>query len=215
MSGKIFFVLNLLITNLKYALTDSTLSMFKIFQVTDEDLLQLVKNGNHHALETLYMRYFNLLCDFAHKYVRSNLTAEEVVSDVFLYIWLKRDQIKIQKNLKVYLFTAVKNRSFNYLQNNNKNFEDIDFVEKRKPLSSESADGLLLQKELEDEIEKIISQLPPKRQLIFRMSRIDGLKYKEIAEVLSISVRTVQNHMVEAVKFIANHYSKLKSHKFF
>ncbi|MEW6196106.1 MAG: RNA polymerase sigma-70 factor [Bacteroidota bacterium] len=189
--------------------------MAEVFQISDEELLKLVKKGEHHALETLYRRYFHMLCSFAHKYVRSNLISEEVVSDVFLYIWLKREEMKIPNNLRAYLFTAVKNRSMNYLQSDNRHFEDIYFVEKNRSLSADSADSHILQQELEDEIEKIISQLPPKRQLIFRMNRIDGLKYKEIAQVLSITVRTVQNHMVEAVRFIANHYSRIKSQKYF
>lgn len=189
--------------------------MAEIFQISDEELLGLVKKGDHHALETLYRRYFNMLCNFANKYVRNNLASEEVVSDVFLYLWLKREEMKIPNNLRAYLFTSVKNRSFNYLQSNNKYFEDIYFVEKKWLVSNESADSQIIQQEVDDEIEKIISHLPPKRQQIFRMNRIDGLKYKEIAQVLSISVNTVQNHMVEAMRFIANHYARIKSQKYF
>lgn len=187
--------------------------MLELFQKSDEDLLSLIKQDNHKALEALYRRYFKKLCDFAHKYVRNQITSEEVVSDVFLYIWLKREQIKITSSLRSYLYTSIKNRSFNYLRNNNKYFEDIDFVEKQQVLSVDPADRVIFYEELEDEIEKIISQLPPKRQTIFRMSRIDGLKYQEIADILSLSKRTVQNHMVEAVRFLAKHYSKVKMYK--
>ena len=189
--------------------------MANLNQMKDEELIDLVKLNNQKALEVLYEKYFYKLCDFSNKYLRDIMACEDVVSDVFLSIWLNSRKINIQTTLRSYLYTSVKNRSLTYIRDNTNNIENnIEYIKQNVSLSYTTVDDKLLYRELENEIDKIISQLPPKRQLIFRMSRLDGLKYKEIAEILSISVRTVQNHMVEAVRFIANHYSKLNSYKF-
>ena len=188
--------------------------MTSLNQMKDEELIDLVKLNNQKALEVLYEKYFYKLCDFANKYLKDVMACEDVVSDVFLSFWLNSRKIKIQTTLRSYLYASVKNRSLTYIRNNTKNIENIEYIKQNISLSHTTVDNKLLYRELENEIDKVISQLPPKRQLIFRMNRLDGLKYKEIAEILSISVRTVQNHMVEAVRFIANHYSKLNSYKF-
>ena len=88
--------------------------------------------------------------------------------------------------------------------------EDIEIVELEKSFPEYEADYIVNYSELKEEIDSLIRQLPKKREMIFRMNRIDGLSYKEIAEVLSISVNTVQNQMVSAVKFLTDQYPRLK-----
>jgi RNA polymerase sigma-70 factor (ECF subfamily) len=171
--------------------------------ICDEDLLHRIKRDDPKALRILFERYFSALCSFSSRFVKTVDLAEEAVSDVFLNIWLKREKIEIKTNLKTYLYVAVRNQSLNYLKKNKKYFEDLEIVDREGKISDLNADRFIHYEELKEDIDSLLHQLPTKRQIIFRMNRLDGLSYKEIAEILSISVNTVQNQMVEAVKFLS------------
>lgn len=176
--------------------------------ISDEELFQHIKRDDPKALKILFERYFCSLCHFACTFVKNTNLAEEVVSDVFLNIWLKKGTLEIQINLKSYLYTAVRNQSINYLKRKRFHLEDIETVVKENKISDLHADQLITSEELKNDIYTLLRQLPEKRQIIFKMNRIDGLSYKEIAEILSISINTVQNQMVEAVKFLSKQYPR-------
>jgi RNA polymerase sigma-70 factor (ECF subfamily) len=176
--------------------------------ICDEELLQHIKRGDSKALRVLFERYFVALCCFASQFLKAVDLSEEAVSDVFLNVWLKRDTIEIKTNIKTYLYVAVRNQSLNYLKKNNKYMKDIEIADREEMISDLNADGLIQYEEFKECIDSLIRQLPEKRQMIFRMNRLDGLSYKEIAEILSISVNTVQNQMVAAVKFLSNRYPR-------
>lgn len=184
--------------------------MKNIANRSDIDLLVGIKENNSISLEALFNRYYFGLCKFSYQILKNIDLAEEAVADVFLNIWLKRGSIEIKSSLKAYLFMAVKNQSLNYLKKDKQDLEEIEVIDKEGNISNLSADDFLLYKELTEEIEKIIQELPGKRQQIFRMSRIDGLSYQEIADILSISVHTVQNQMVKAVKYLSEQYPRIK-----
>lgn len=176
----------------------------------DEDLLSQIKHNDSGALKVLFEKYFAALCYFSNKFVRNTDLAEEAVSDIFLNIWLKRGKIEITTSLRAYLYTAVRNQSQNYLKKNKIHFEEIEMAEMEGKISESDADRLVNFEDLKNEIDIILKQLPKKREIVFRMNRIEGMSYKEIAEILSISVSTVQNQMVKAVKFISGQYPHLK-----
>ena len=159
--------------------------------ICDEELLHRIKRDDPHALRMLFERHFSALCHFSFKFVKTSNLAEEAVSDVFLNIWLNRKKIEIKANLKVYLFTAVRNQSINYLKQQKMSFEDIGIAEKENKISDLHADRLVVYKELQDDIDALIQKMPNKRQIIFRLNRIDGLSYKEIAEILGITETNV------------------------
>jgi len=175
---------------------------------SDEDLFQCIKREDAKALKILFERYYSPLCHFAFKFVQEVHLAEEVVSDVFLALWLKKQTIEIRLNLRAYLYTAVRNQSLNYVKKNKILFEDIETVLHENNTSDLNADRIVLDEEMKGDVDAILQRLPEKRQLIFRMNRIDGFSYKEIAEILSISIHTVQNQMVAAVKFLTDQYRR-------
>jgi RNA polymerase sigma-70 factor, ECF subfamily len=179
-------------------------------QSSDEDLFQRIKSDDAQALKTLFERYYSVLCRFACKFVKNSHFAEEAVSDVFLNVWLKRQHSEIKTSLKMYLYTAVRNQSFNYLKKNKIRLEGIDIVDKENIISDLNADKIIVSEESKDALDVFLRQLPEKRRIIFSMNRIDGLSYKEIAEILSISIHTVQNQMVAAVKFFIDHQPRPK-----
>lgn len=178
--------------------------------ILDEELFRRIKNNDSLALKKLYTKYYASLCYFSAKFVKSSLIAEEVVSDVFLNIWLKREKIEIKASLKIYLYTSVRNRSLNYLKQIKIDFEDLDAADRENHVSEFGADRIINYEELNDKINTLLKQLPEKREIVFRMNRVNGLSYKEIAEILSISINTVQNQMVRAVKFLSDQYPRFK-----
>lgn len=163
---------------------------------SDEALLRVVcLNSDQTAYRLLVNRYYELLCQQAHKILQCLHTAEEVVCDVFLKVWKNRQQLQVSTKVKHYLRRAVRNQSIDQLR---KRIKERRF---RSELSSEvepcvlSGEDYLIGQELSDRIDAAIASLPPQGQHIFRLSREEGKKYREIAEELNISIKTVETHM--------------------
>lgn len=176
----------------------------------DFQLLDHIKKDDPLALKALFIKYYNPLCYFSFQIVKSTELSEETVSDVFAELWIKRNRINIQTSFKSYLYTAVKNRSINYYKQEKRLAEPLKPNQLHLITSQTETDQLVNQQDLEKQIEELLNQLPEKRGLIFRMNKIDGLSYQEIADILSISIHTVQNQMIKAVKFMAEQFPRIK-----
>lgn len=153
-------------------------------------------------------RYSDALYLFAKGILASSPLAEEVVSDVFVKVWQSRHQLSKVANIKSYLYNAVRNQAISYLrkrQNEVVSIEDINhyyFEPVDKPDDAE------LEEEQLSKIYKAIDYLPPQTKMVFSLAKIQGLKYKEIAELLNISVKTVDYHVASAVKKICESIDK-------
>jgi RNA polymerase sigma-70 factor (ECF subfamily) len=175
----------------------------------DTVLFEQIKQDDKKAFEALFHRYYGILCHFATHLTRNEAEAEEIVQELFVRLWEKRKKIQIDTSLKNYLFRAVKNQSLNYIQHNQiKNQYAQKVIHETEALNTDKNNyaeiGLL------HKIEESIKSLPEKRQEIFRLSRQQGLKYREIAEKLNISVKTVETQMGLAIKTLREklkHYS--------
>ncbi len=177
---------------------------------TDEELFQLIKQNNSHALKVLFSRYYEKLAYFVFSFVKEKNSAQELVADVFINIWEKRNKISIDKKVKPYLYTSAKNLSLNHLRRYKINFEHIDEVDRLMITMQNYPDDSINYKELKLVIDNLIGKLPEKRRLIFQMNKFDELSYEEIAGILSISVSTVRNQMVKAIGFMVQQYPLLK-----
>jgi len=177
--------------------------------MTDLQLFENIKKDDVWAFETLFENYFQRLCGFACQVVKGQQIAEEIVSSVFTAVWLRRKEINIEKSVKSYLYRSVRNHAINYLKSEKMRFTSIDDELLTKCAGSDQPDSVMAYQELEKEIEVLISSMPKQRQLVFRLSRQQGLKYAEIAKDLNISVNTVQNHMVEANRYMSKHFDEL------
>jgi len=173
---------------------------------SDEYLLAQIKDSNAKALDRLFSKYYHTLCDFSFNFVKNIQLAEEAVADVFLNIWLKRGKLEVTSSLKAYLFTAVRNQSLNYLKKEKYPFDNIELADQAVLTSPLRADDFLRFEELKAELDAVLQKLPEKMRMVFKLSRIDGLTYKEIADIMAISVNTVQTHMSRA----ATHLSQEK-----
>jgi len=149
--------------------------------------------------EKLFRDYFKPLVAFAKKYTSDIDAAKEIVHDVFVNLWNKREQIDIQKSVKSYIYTSAYNRSLNYLRDQKK-FDFNQSVESSMENNfswsfEENMDAI----ELEEKINKTIDNLPEKCRQVFMLSRFEGLKYHEIADKLGISVKTVEGQISKAL----------------
>jgi len=169
--------------------------------------------GDESSLELLYQLYFRKLLSFAQTFLASREIAEEVVEDIFINIWAKREDIVLIQNLNVYLYKAVKNRCMNELhkQANHIKTETFDTVEHDIHLIISSPLDHLVMSEMLQSMEVAVESLPQRCKQIFKLIREDGLKYKEVAEILNISVNTIDNQMAIAVKRICAALSIKKS----
>lgn len=166
---------------------------------TDRLLFSKIEHGNEEAFKILFQNYYASLCYFANQYVKEDHAAEEIVQEVFLKIWEKRKIIKIETSVKQYLYKSVRNSSLNFIQHNKvKNQYAMDIIENFKQEIDPTK--YYLEVGLAEKIEESINSLPEKRKEIFRLCKEDGLKYKEIAEKLKISVKTVEAQMGLALK---------------
>ena len=151
--------------------------------------------------------YFNALSNFAYGYVHDKTVAEDIVQDVFVKFWMKREVIQADNNVKSFLFQSTKNRAIEIIRRNKLN--DTMVLEKTKEIESDErlmqeADNYLMKQK----IFASIRQLPPKCQQVFKMSKINGLTYNEIAAELDISVKTVENQIGKALKFLREKLNK-------
>lgn len=157
------------------------------------------------AYETLYHHMFEHLHKFSFSIVKSNEAAEEIVSDVFIKVWQIKARLMEIENLKVYLFTITKNFSINYIHKNYKNVPYcIDDIDIQAVVSIGNPEELYISAETINKIKQAIQELPPQCRLVFQLVKEDGLKYKEAAEVLNISVLTVRNQLGIAIRKIAD-----------
>ena len=157
------------------------------------------------AYEELYYLVFDSLHKFSYSFVKSSEVAEEIVSDVFIKVWQIRGRLAEIDNLKVYLFTIAKNFSLNYIHKNYKNIPlSLDDMDIEAAVSMPDPEELFISAEMMERIRQTIQQLPPQCRLVFQLIKEDGLKYKEAADVLNLSVLTVRNQLAIAVRKIAH-----------
>ncbi|MCS4238008.1 sigma-70 family RNA polymerase sigma factor [Myroides odoratus] len=170
-------------------------------------LFQEIAQGNRLAFERFYVKYYQYLCRFALSYEKDLYLVEEKVSDVFYYIWQKKEELSKIENPKVYVFTMTKNMLFQQKKITRKTMLDLEFesVEHKHYVSTIEDDIIQSEQEadLRQALLRIIDKIPPKSRRIFEMSRIDGLKYQQIADILDLSVKTIESHMHIALKTIA------------
>ena len=156
------------------------------------------------AFTQLYLRFGKRLIHFSMSLVRSKELAEELVEDVFVKLWANRFHINEIENLTVYLYVAVKNRSLNVLSQKARELITAPFDYLDTPPDEFAADpyDLMITSEMMASMHLAIEELPPRCKMIFKLIREDGLKYKEVADILNISVNTIDAQMAIAVKKI-------------
>jgi len=155
---------------------------------------------DQQAYKELYTSLYAYLFGFARTIVPCRETAEEIVSDVFIRLWERRKELEKIENLKVYLYVATRNVAFNYLDKQKRTpTHSIDDVKAEFISIDFDPEQLLITADMLALIQKAIDQLPPKCKIIFKLVKDDGLKYREVAEVFGLSIKTVENQLAIAL----------------
>ena len=165
-------------------------------------LVSLMKAGNSFAFEKLYFGYSKKLYNFALNILNSKEDAEGIVQNVFTKIWETRSEINTELSFGSYIFRIAKNMMLNQLKKKINEKTYINYLLTKPEDTSRPVEQVINFMELNFEIERIISELPEKRRKIFRLSRNEGLTYKEIAEKMNISVNTVNTQISKSLEHI-------------
>lgn len=167
--------------------------------IGDKDIAGRIRQGDLKQFETLFRSSYASLVKYARTLIKDNDTSEEIVQDLFFNLWENREKINIESSLNGYLFRSVHNRCLHLIEH----LKVVERHEKEmsfREAESESPADILQYKELQARIARTIEKLPERCAQIFCMNRFEGLKYSEIAEKLSVSVKTVEANMGRALK---------------
>ena len=167
--------------------------------IDENNIFIKISDDNREAFKSLFDTYYASLCHYASHYLNDDSLSEEVVQELFVKIWEKRKSLTIDTSVKNYLFRAVRNGCLNQIQHD-KVIQLHGRKLKEALMSEDPAADYLITPEMILQLEEGIESLPEKRREIFRLSREEGLKYREIAEKLQISVKTVEAQMGLALK---------------
>lgn len=152
------------------------------------------------SFEKLFKEFFKPLTAFAFKYVKDIDDAKSIVHDAFMKLWEKRDEIDLNKSVKSYLYTSVNNKSLNFIRDNKKFVREEIIIDQLHNDFDNTNE--LSAKDIQKRVAKTLEDLSPKVRETFILSRTEGLKYKEIAEKMGVSVKTVETHMSAALKLL-------------
>lgn len=168
----------------------------------EKQWIEQLRYGDDQAFESLYRFYFPKLSQFAYRYVHSNHLAEDLVHNVFFSLWRNREHIKPVESLRPYLYRATRNQALKHM---NRSKSDLMSDRSLKSIAVKqdwSPDEITDDKELENAVIQAVQKLPEKRRQIYLLHREDGLTYKEIAQVLDISIKTVETQMSRSLRFL-------------
>lgn len=165
-------------------------------------LVKKIRKGDKQAFEKLFLRFYDPLCKFAWRFTSSMHVSEELVQDVFLNIWESRDTLDRNKNIKSYLFKSVRNRALNYINHEElaRSYnKEIEWLNRSPATQHHELDS---RSEFVTAARQAIEELPEGARNVYKLSRKEGLTYREIAEVLEISQKTVESQMSRALKIL-------------
>src|SRR6187399_155531 len=162
---------------------------------------KIARLDDQQAYKELFTSLYAYLFQFAKSLVKAKEPAEEIISDVFIKVWEKRKDLEKIENLKIYLYVSTRNCAYNYLDKQKRSATNpLDDIQADVTSLYFDPEQLLITADMLARIQKAIDQLPPKCKMIFKLAKEDGLKYKEVAEVLNISVKTVENQLAIAIQ---------------
>lgn len=180
---------------------------------SDREVWEKIKNNDRKSFERLFNRYHDSLCLYSFGIIRNEEAAEEIVNDVFLKIWVKRDQIQIDYSVSQYLFRSVSNASTDFIRQNASlsqySFVTIDnLIHETVGTNEDYIISLLENDAIQKDVMKAVEQLPPQCKVIFCLSRFDLLTYNEISERLNISVNTIKTQISRALDVLRKRLEK-------
>jgi RNA polymerase sigma-70 factor (family 1) len=161
----------------------------------DEELIEAIRRDDREAFKQLYYKYHKVLFRFAQYRLHSSEIASDLVQDIFLKLWLKRNRLNPTKSIKAYLYKSLINSIINYSKLHSSQTTSFGNINDHKILNESNPD-------IKIDVQNAVSQLPEKLKIVYVLSRLEGYKYSEIAEICNISVKGVEKRMSEVFKIL-------------
>jgi RNA polymerase sigma-70 factor (ECF subfamily) len=166
----------------------------------------------YHQFQQEFSHYYEPLCQYAYSIVKETHACEDIVQDIFLHVWEKRQNLVGNEGIRYYLFTAVRNNCLTWLQKNNRSLvTELTGQETMKP-ATEVSSTENVETDFHMLMQSALDRLPPKCREVFVLSRMGRLTYQEIADTRGISVKTVENQMGKALKILRNFIRERKAY---
>jgi len=172
------------------------------YNLQDVELVEAINNDDHEAFKNLYYKYFPALIRFAYYRLHSAETASDLVQEVFLRVWIKRARLNPDKSIKAYLYKSLNNQIINHLKLSSSKTSSIERSGQTKNLISENNIDFNI------DFREAIRKLPDKLKTVYVLSRVEGYKYIEIAEICNISVKAVEKRMSKAFDILRKIFSE-------
>lgn len=163
-------------------------------------LCESIRQGDKNSFEYVFRTYYGNLCQYASQILTDKDASEEVVQELFYQLWQKRAAFQVTTSLKSYLFRAVHNSCLNYIKHHKIKETYVQHYQQENSGIAVNQHQAIELKELQSRISRAVEMLPPERRKVFMMIRYEERKYKEVAELLGISVKTVENQMGKAMQ---------------
>jgi RNA polymerase sigma-70 factor (family 1) len=173
---------------------------------SESELTDLLKSGDKVAFAEIYDRYWQVLIDAAYQRLKSAEAAEEVVQDVFVSLFLRRSEIRLNSTLEAYLKTALKYKVYNVYRSQQVHYNHIGSIIRENHIDPVMPDAVLEAKELKARIQAAADKMPDKCREVFLLSRFEHLSHNDIAERLNISVSTVKKHITKAMNILRTEF---------
>lgn len=170
--------------------------------INDKQLIKLIQSGNSKAFEELFGRYWELLLAAALHRLQSRDLAQDVLQELFVDLWEKRETLAIHTNVKGYLNRALKNRIINKIKSEAVRDKYEKMILEHYEVNNLSTGHRFSEQVLKEEIRKETAKLPVRCREVFELSRMEQMTHKEIGEQLNISPKTVENHIGKALKIL-------------
>jgi len=172
-----------------------------------------IRQSDKKAFDNLFRALYSQLVTFAATYTKDQSSAGDIVQDSFVALWQRRSKIDPNQSLKAYMYKIVRNRSLNYLRDGSSEIPHSEIVVEEKLETEEQINTSKNTEELAQKFGEWIEQLPERQQEAFELSRFEGLSHTEIASVMDVSPKTVNNHIVAALKQLRVLYDEYSANK--
>lgn len=182
---------------------------------TSDELFLQIADGDENAFRKVFHSFNQRLFPYVLNIVKSSTVAEEIVQEVFLKLWTNRQAVAAMDNPVAWLFTVAANQSFTYLKRISTEQRVIDKIKQSMHASENPTDEYIFFNESKTILQKAVGELPAQRQVIYKLSREEGLNHQQIADQLNLSPNTVKNQLVSALRTIREQLQKTAGVFFF
>lgn len=177
--------------------------------MSQRSLIKKIKRGNREAFSGFFREQYGVYVAYTHRFLKDKADATDIVQNAFIKLWENRSNLDPNQSLVAYMYTIVRNLSLNFIRDHQQKHAELD----ERTLSIHEKPDIIYESETSprEVLKVLVEALPERQREAFELSRIDGLQHEEIAEIMEVSPRTVNNHIVSALKSLRKAYDEKRA----